>query len=144
MLALMIGSAGSLSEGSYHGRFSITPPCLHDELAYLLALKRHQLSTSVELIELRAEIKGMDARIIAVYDYVVLRPEEQVVFLHNPSLLRRLCHAQLITRSTHDRSRLQYDDPVVFVDVVGMDRDEVTKAAPGRFESGDSQTVMNG
>ena len=69
----------------------------------------------------------MDARIIAVYDYVVLRPEEQVVFLHNPSLLRRLCHAQLITRSTHDRSRLQYDDPVVFVDVVGMDRDEVTR-----------------
>jgi hypothetical protein len=65
---------------------------LHDQLADLLALQRHQLVVGVELIELRAEIEGMDAPVVAVHDQVALRTQEQVVFLHDPSLPRCLRH----------------------------------------------------
>jgi hypothetical protein len=98
---------------------------LRDELADFFALQRHK-PVLVVFVELRTEIKRVDAGIISVHYQEVLRFSKQAVSLYDLSFGRSLRDPQLIPRLTDDGASLQQDDPVLLPGIVRMDRDKVT------------------
>jgi len=100
---------------------------VRNQSADFLAVKRHEILLIVVLVKLRAEIHGVNARIVIFDDEEVCRPQKHVVFHDDLSLEGRPRDTKLFRRWTNDRPCFQKDDPVLARGVIGMDRDEMTR-----------------
>jgi hypothetical protein len=87
--------------------------------------KRNKRAALV-LVELRAEIQRMYSRIIPFDDDKMLGFAEQLPSLDELAFLRRERNPEPVALLADDRGRLQQNQPIARVGVIGVDRNEVS------------------